>query len=125
MVLLLFGAAYRTLTVHVAPGGRNIPPTHEPPPWIVNWPGVAVIESTEIDVRPVLRTVVASVDVVLAAIVPKLMASMARPGSRRRMNAWRLFELRVGRRKQALPAFETHAIHCPLPDNAGIRCIPP
>ena len=32
VVLLLFGAAYRTLTVHVAPGGRNMPPTHDPPP---------------------------------------------------------------------------------------------
>ena len=25
----------------------------------------------------------------------------------------------------ALPAFEIQATHCPLPDNAGIMCIPP
>ena len=125
VVLLLFGAAYRTLTVHVAPGGRNIPPTHEPPPWIVNWPGVAVIESTEIDVRPVLRTVVVSVDVVLAAIVPKLRASTARPGSRRRMNACWSWSSGSDAASSALPAFEIQATHCPLPDNAGIMCIPP
>ena len=88
VVLVLLGAAKRTLTVQVAPGGNSEPPAQVPPPWIVNWPGVAVIESSDTDVRPVLRTVAGNVDVVLAKIVPKSTGSMTRPGSRRRMNAF-------------------------------------
>ena len=46
--------------MHVAPGGSNDPPAHVPPPWIVKTPGVAVIASSETEVRPVLRTVAES-----------------------------------------------------------------
>ena len=113
------GAEKRTLTVHVAPGGSNDPPTQVPPPWIANCPGDAVIESSDTDVRPVLRTVVASTRLVLAAIVPKSSGSIVKPGSRRRVNAWLPESDSSLIPSRADPESEIHATQRPFPDSAG------
>src|SRR5215204_2900122 len=122
VVLVLLGAAKRTLSVQVAPGGSSDPPTQVPPPWIVNWPGVTVIASSDADVRPVLRTVAGSVAVVPARIVAKSTGSTTRPGSRRRVNACSPMTLGP---TSAPPASEIHATQRPLPDRNGCMCRPP
>ena len=123
--LVLFGATKRTLTVHVAPGGSDDPPMQVPPPWIVNRPGAAVIESSDTEETPELRTVADRVDWPFGPSVPKSTGSMTSPGSRRRMNACR--PLRAGSvdPSRAWPFTEIQATQRPFPDRAGSTCSPP